>query len=76
MAQVLVRDIDEQVVERLKARAERNGRSLQVELKMILDQAARLDMIDARRLAERIRKKLSGRIHGDSVELIREDRER
>lgn len=76
MAQVLVRDIDEQVVERLKARAERSGRSLQVELKMILDQAARLDMIDARRLAERIRKKLSGRIHGDSVELIREDRER
>ena len=76
MAQVLVRDIDEQVVERLKARAERSGRSLQVELKMILDQAARLDMVDARRLAERIRKKLSGRIHGDSVELIREDRER
>lgn len=76
MAQVLVRDVDDKVIERLKARAKQSGRSLQVELKMILEQAARQDMIDARRLAERIRKKLSGRVHSDSVELIREDRER
>lgn len=76
MAQVLVRDLDKAVIERLKAHAEQHGRSLQVELKTILEQAARQDMIDARRLAERIRKKLAGRSHSDSVELIREDRER
>lgn len=76
MAQVLVRDLDKTMIERLKARAEQHGRSLQVELKTILEQAARQDMIDARRLAERIRKKLAGRPHSDSVELIREDRER
>ncbi|MFL6647138.1 MAG: FitA-like ribbon-helix-helix domain-containing protein [Sulfurifustis sp.] len=76
MAQVLVRDLDKAVIERLKARAEQHGRSLQVELKTILEQAAREDMISARRLAERIRKKLAARVHSDSVELLAEDRRR
>ena len=40
MASVLVRDLDQAVVERLKARAEENGRSLQKELKAILETAA------------------------------------
>jgi len=78
MAQVLVRDIDEQVVQRLKARAERSGRSLQVELKMILEQAARSDIEMARfkRLAAKIRRELAGHRHSDSGALQAEDRER
>lgn len=41
MPEFLVRNRDESVVERLKSRARGNGRSLQAELKFILEQAAR-----------------------------------
>ncbi len=76
MAQVLVRNLDKATVERLKGRAKRHGRSLQAELQHILERAARTDITDARRAAERIRRKLADRDHTDSVELIGEDRSR
>lgn len=38
MAQVLVRQLNEQVVERLKKRAKEHGRSLQSEVKTILEE--------------------------------------
>jgi uncharacterized membrane protein len=76
MAQVLVRDLDTVVVERLKIRARRHNRSLQGEVKAILEAAAPLSMSDARSLAEGWQRRLAGRIKGDSSELIREDRER
>jgi len=67
------------VVESLKKRAKEDGRSLQSEVKFILEQAAqepRLDMPAARALVESIRKKFKGRTFPDSVKLIREDRDR
>jgi len=76
MAQVLVRNLEKTVVERLKRRAQRQGRSLQAELHDILERAARTDITDARRAAERIRRKLADREHTDSVELIGQDRSR
>jgi plasmid stability protein len=76
MAQVLVRDLDDRVVEKLKARAKRNGRSLEAELRLILEQSVRADLAEARRLAERIRRQLSGRDHSDSGDLVSEDRRR
>ena len=76
MAQVLVRDLKADVVARLKARAKRNGRSLQTELKAILQTASRHSTVDARALADRIRRQLAGRAHTDSVELLAEDRAR
>jgi antitoxin FitA len=76
MAQVLVRDLKADVVARLKARAKQRGRSLQTELKDILDQASRQRAIDARALAARIRRQLGGRGHCDSVQLLAEDRAR
>lgn len=76
MAQVLVRDLDDKVIERLKARAQQHGRSLQVELKTILEQAARNDLEAARQAAERLRRKLAGRKFSDSAALIAEDRRR
>ncbi len=76
MAQVLVRNLDKGVVDRLKRRARQRGRSLQAELHDILERAARTDMAEARRAAERIRRKLADRRHGDSAELIAEDRRR
>lgn len=79
MAQILVRNLDEEVVKRLKERAKKEGRSLQSEVKVILEQALNTQMVDmktARRLVDEIREKFKGRKFPDSVELIREDRDR
>lgn len=79
MAQILVRDLDEETVERLKKRARDDGRSLQSEVKHILSQAAQepiVDMERARKMLEEFRKRFKGRKFSDSVELIREDRNR
>ena len=76
MPDVLVRDIDPHALEALKGRARRHGRSLQIELKTILEQASRVDMIDARATAERIRRSLRKGKHSDSAALLAEDRAR
>jgi len=59
MARVLVRNLDERVVSRLKKRARQNDRSLQAELEIILERAAAADVADFRSLAARIRQKLA-----------------
>jgi plasmid stability protein len=77
MARVLVRDLDAAVVEKLKAHAVHHGRSLQAELKAILEaQARQVTKAEARALATRIRQRLSARRHTDSGELQAEDRAR
>jgi plasmid stability protein len=77
MAEVLVRDLDALVVERLKARAAANGRSLQAELKAILEaQAKQVTKAEARALAARIRRHIATRPQTDSGMLQAEDRER
>lgn len=74
MANVLIRDLDEKILKRLKQRAARNERSLQAELKAIVERGALVDVIDARALAARIRRELSDREQSDSAESIAEDR--
>jgi plasmid stability protein len=75
MPDLLVRDVDEAAVAQLKERARLNGRSLGVELRMILEQAAKqVAMTTARALAEQMTRSLEGRTHTDSAELLREDR--
>ena len=76
MAQVLIRDLHEQTVERLKRRASRNHRSLQAELQIIVERAAATDVLESRTIAARIRRKLSGRKHSDSAALVADDRRR
>ena len=76
MTQLLVRDMDEKTVKKLKARARRHKRSLQAELKMILEEAAQTDMATARATAEAIRKRLAGRDYSDSGRLQAQDRAR
>ena len=62
--------------ERLKARAVGNNRSLEAELREILVAASKqVSMAEARARAAEIRRRLSGRTHSDSAELIREDRD-
>ena len=77
MAQVLVRQVNDKVVARLKKRARVHGRSLQSEIKMILEEA----VPDYERAWKRIdslrsRLKRSGRKFGNCADLIREDRDR
>lgn len=74
MAQILIRNLDETTLERLKLRASRNGRSLQSEVRIILNQAARMDLEVAKLTAAGIREKLKGRRTSDSVDLLREER--
>jgi antitoxin FitA len=76
MAQLLVRNLDEAVVTRLKAQARRHGRSLQAEVQGILERASRIDYERAVKAADRIRRRIGRRQQTDSVDLIREDRER
>ena len=76
MANALVRDLDDQVYERLKARAVGNNRSLEAELREILVAASKqVSRAEARARAAEIRQRLSGRTDSDSAELIREDRD-
>jgi plasmid stability protein len=77
MAQILVRNLEPEVVERLKQRAQSHGRSLQAEVAAILrEESQKKSMEEARAEAERIRRGYSGQRFQDSAELIREDRER
>jgi antitoxin FitA len=77
MPDVLVRDVDEKVLARLKTRAESHGRSLGSELRVILEQASKqVEMATALELAERMSRKLEGRRHTNSAKLLREDRRR
>jgi plasmid stability protein len=81
MPEVLVHDLDEDVIEQLKVRARGNGRSLQAELKRILEQAAqsdttRMSRASYRVLADQIRAALAGHPQGDSTALLAEDRAR
>lgn len=76
MAELLVRNLNPDVVDRLKSRARQHGRSLQAEVQRILEEAAGRRMEDARTLADRIRASLAGLPQSDSVELLAEDRAR
>ncbi len=79
MGQLIVRNLDDRVIDALKARAARQQRSLEAELRLILERAALervIDIAEARTRAERISRSLEGRPHSDSTALIREDRDR
>lgn len=78
MSDILIRDVDARALQRLKARAKRNGRSLQGEAKLILEQAAGHSLSEALTAAGHWRKKLAkrGAPRTDSTALIREDRDR
>ena len=76
MAQILVRDLENGIVERLKARARQHRRSLQGEVKVILIEATDLSLREAYTLSTRWQKRLAGHDLSDSAQLIREDRNR
>ncbi|HSG40444.1 MAG TPA: hypothetical protein VLE27_12460 [Thermoanaerobaculia bacterium] len=79
MADIVIRDLNPDVVERLEDRAKNRGHSLEVEAKAILESAVpttKLSMTRARQLAAEIRQSFGDLILSDSAELLREDRDR
>jgi len=78
MANVLIRDIPDEVIKELKQRAKTRNRPLQQELREILVKTSRQPYEDIAQRAAEIRLKLMGkhRTFTDSAELLREDRAR
>ena len=74
MPDILVRGLDKQTVQRLKARAKRHGRSLQSEAKLMLEQAAGATSEEIVAILEAWERTLAGRRFARSVDLIREVR--
>ncbi len=74
--QLLIRNVDAEVVERLKARAARHQRSLESELRALLTQAVGLDFAETRRLLKNRQKQFAGRPFPPSETLLARDRER
>ena len=75
MATALVRDLDDAVYERLKACAAGNNRSLEAELREILVLGSKqVDVATARSAADAMRRRLEGRPHSDSGEILAEER--
>lgn len=78
MATVTIRNLEDAVVERLKARARDNERSLEAEIRALLTEVSERPSRKAFiALAERIAAMTpEGIEQTDSVELLREDRDR
>jgi plasmid stability protein len=81
MSEILVGNVDDAVVEQLESRARSSGRSLQAELKAILEEAARptsgrLSRAAYRALVDQVRAAVGDRPQADSALLLAEDRAR
>ncbi len=78
MPNVLIRNIDDVTLDRLKSKAEKNNRSLQGELLEILRESANPNIEDARSMVNEIlvEYRTEGRSFSDSAEDLREDRDR
>jgi antitoxin FitA len=76
MAQVLVRKLDDKTLKALKRRAAFHHRSLQEELRTILERNAQETLVDHLAAADRIRERLlkKGRVFRDSGDEQAEDR--
>ena len=68
LAQVLIRGLDTEIIERLKTRARARRRSLEAELREILQaEAQRADKAAARALVARVRRRIGKRPQTDTA---------
>jgi antitoxin FitA len=74
MGQIIVRNLDNAVIQKLKERAKRQNKSLERAVRDLLTEAARPSRTESIEAARRIRERI-GRVSGDSTALIREDRD-
>jgi plasmid stability protein len=76
MPDVLVRDVEQAVLDRLKKRAAENGRSLQSEVRFVINEYVKGAPIPDSKVAKKIKDALRGKPHTDSAVLLRDDRTR
>jgi plasmid stability protein len=74
MVDILARNVDEDVVRRLKAKAKAKGVSLNEILREAIKAYVNADKADAWAAIDAIREKI-GKVSGDSTKDIREDRD-
>jgi plasmid stability protein len=75
MANLLIRNLEDDVLKQLKAAAKAHGRSLQAEIHEVLRNASARRLAETRRLSAHWLKRLRGSMQSDSAALIREDRD-
>lgn len=76
MGQILVRNLDDDVIERLKDRARLANLSLEQQVRDILREAAKPSRQALLEEMDRIRAATRGRVTIDSTQMIREERDR
>lgn len=76
MPDVLVRNVDERVLSKLKQRARENGHSLQSELIRVFRSLVENESLSDEETAMKIKESLRGREFSDSAAMLREDRSR
>lgn len=75
MAQVLIRDLPDDVVERLKEKAAAQGRSLEGHLRVVLEDASGLNRDEFLALADSVAAASRDRPQTDAAEIIRTARD-
>ncbi|HBO45165.1 MAG TPA: hypothetical protein DD670_14805 [Planctomycetaceae bacterium] len=76
MPDILIRDLDSDTLKRLKLRAKQHGRSLQGELKTLIERAARVGRHEVAAMLDGWEKRFGGRKFSGSAGMVREDRRR
>jgi len=74
MKSISIRNVPETVYTALQGMAKANHRSLQEQIKFILEQEVRLVKGSPLAAAANWRKQLKGRKHSDTVKMVRQDR--
>ena len=76
MKAISIRNVPDQLYAGLQAMAKKNRRSLQEQIKLILEQEVKMSNRSFLAGAAEWRRRLEGRNLSDTVKLVREDRER
>ena len=78
MGNLTIRNLDDRIIDALKAQARTNQRSLEAEVRYLLTQRVdrRVRMADFRERTAQIARMSADTPQTDSVDLLREDRER
>ena len=76
MPDILIRGLEPETIRQLKLRAKRHGRSLQSEVKLLVEQASGTGAEEIAAMFDRWERRFAGRKFSSSVRLIREDRSR
>jgi hypothetical protein len=76
MPDFLIRGLAPETIRQLKARAKRNGRSLQDELRLLVERTTGIGTQQIAAMFDHWQKRFAGRKFSSSVRLIREDRNR